>query len=65
MSSALSDQFAYRYDVSVADNMADNVTWLIKWLICVIVEQCISQCSIVDATSTRCSTSFLVNIQKL
>ena len=42
MSSAVSDQFAYMIWRHVGQ---------ISWLICVIVEQCISQCLIVDATS--------------
>ena len=40
----------------------------ISWLICVIVEQCISQCLIVDATSQRHNENVdipsNVNIQK-
>ena len=44
MSSAVSDQFAY---------VIRRHTGQISGLICVIVEQCISQCLIVDATSQR------------
>ena len=44
MSSAVSDQFAYMIRRHVGQ---------ISWLICVIVEQCISQCLIVDTTSQR------------
>ena len=48
MYSALSDQFAY-----VIRRHVGLISWLISWLTCVIVEQCILQCLIVDATSQR------------
>ena len=48
MSSAVSDQFAY-----VIWRHVGQISGQISWLICVIVEQCISQCLIVDATSQR------------
>ena len=46
MSSAVSDQFAY-----VIWRHEGQISGKISWLICVIVEQCISQCLIVDAMS--------------